>query len=299
MSVTTRNGIPPVEDRRSAAIGLMILAFLLFTCLDTSAKWLTTSGMPPLQAVFVRYFAHLVLVAAIVVPLYGRTLFQTNDLKLEAVRGLLLLLSTIGNFFAVKYLPLTMTASIMFSAPLLVCALSIPLLGEHVGARRWVAIVVGFLGILIVIRPGTGEVGWEALFSLFAVSCASLYFIVTRRLAGVDTALTQQFYAALIATVAIAPFGLVEWEWPQSPPGWTAFALIGAFGFAGHQCLTVAHRLAPASSLAPFVYTQILFMIASSWWIFGEPPDAWVLVGCAVVIASGLYVWRRERRLDG
>lgn len=298
-AVQHRPGVAPIEDRRSAAIGLMLVAFVFFTGIDTSAKWLTTHGMPPLQAVFVRYAGHLALVAAIVLPLYGRTVFETNALKLELVRGLLLMLSTVGNFFAVKYLPLTMTSAIMFSAPLLVCALSVPLLGERVGWRRWVAILIGFIGILVVIRPGVGGVGWMALFSVFGVTCASLYFISTRRLAGVDSALTQQFYAALVATAAIAPFAFEDWTWPAGGAGWAAFLLIGVFGFAGHQCLTVAHRLAPASSLAPFVYTQILFMIGSSWWIFNQPPDAWVLLGAAIVVGSGLFVWLRERELSG
>lgn len=298
MPPATARSVAPVEDRRMTAIGLMMVAFLLFTGIDTSAKWLTTHGLPPLEVVFVRYAGHLLLVAAVVLPLYGRTVFRTSHLTLEVGRALLLLLSTVGNFFAVKHLPLTMTAAIMFSSPLIVCALSIPLLGETVGWRRWLAILAGFAGILLIVRPGVGGVGWPALYSLFAVTAASLYFIATRRLAGVDSALTQQFYGALIATVAIAPFAFDDWVWPGDTAGWAAFCLLGVFGFIGHQCLTVAHRFAEASTLAPFFYTQMLFMAASSWLVFHHPPDRWVLIGAAVVIGSGLYVWLRERQLS-
>lgn len=292
-------GVAPVEDRRMYAIGLMLVAFVTFTGIDTSAKWLTTHGLPPLQVVFIRYAGHLLLVAGLFLPLVGPTMLRTVNPRLEVGRALLLLLSTIGNFFAVKYMPLTMTSAIIFSGPLLVCALSVPLLGEHVGWRRWLAILIGFGGILVVIRPGAGGVEWAALFSVFSVCCASLYFIATRKLAGVDSALTQQFYAALVATAAIAPFAFGDWTWPQDTAGWVAFTLIGFFGFAGHQCLTVAHRFAPASALAPFVYIQILFMVASSWLIFNQPPDQWVVAGASIVIGSGLYVWLRERQIAG
>jgi drug/metabolite transporter (DMT)-like permease len=126
-----------------------------------------------------------------------------------------------------------------------------------------------------------------------------LYFVTTRRLAGIDSAATQQFYAGLVATVCLAPFGLSSgWVWPHRPLDWFFFALIGFAAFAGHLIFSTALRFARASLLAPFAYLQIIFMTLSSWLIFSEPPDVWIYVGAPVVVASGLYIWLRERRLQ-
>ena len=108
---------------------------------------------------------------------------------------------------------------------------------------------------------------------------------------------TQQYYAALVATIGTAPLALADWVWPSGAAGWMAFFAIGGFGWLGHQLMIVAHGYAPASTLAPFTYTQIVAMTVSSWLIFAQPPDAWVLVGAAIVVASGLYIWLRERAL--
>jgi drug/metabolite transporter (DMT)-like permease len=242
----------------------------------------------------VRYAVHLGIVGAIGVA--GRErLWVTANLGAVSLRAVVLLGSTILNFIAVIYLPLTITSALMFSAPLWICLLSIPLLGEQVGWRRWVAMLVGFAGILIVARPWTGQLHWAVGLSLGAALCGALYAILTRRLAGRDSTNTQQFYAGLISTLGLAPLALAGWVWPQGGASWLAFGLIGWFGWGGHQLLTIAHRYAPASTLAPFSYFQIVYMTASSWLIFAQPPDRWVIVGATVVAASGLYIWLRER----
>ncbi|MEM1344251.1 MAG: DMT family transporter [Pseudomonadota bacterium] len=277
-------------------IALMVLAYLNFTAIDTCAKWLVLSGIPTMQVGFVRYGVHTLLVVALFLPALGRSLVHTRRPGLEAARAGFLLASTVFNFFAVQYLPLTLTATIVFTTPLWICMLSVVLLGERVGPRRWAAIAVGFAGVAIAARPWSAEAHWAILLSLGMAISAAFYIILTRRLAGVDSTATQQFYAALLATLAVAPF-LGEWVWPVAALDWTALALIGVVGWSGHQLLTVAHRFAPASTLAPFIYVQMLFMVGSSWLVFAEPPDAWVLSGGAVVLASGLYLWHRERQL--
>jgi drug/metabolite transporter (DMT)-like permease len=289
--------IAPTEDRRLTAILMMLAAFLVFTAIDSSAKWLVQAGIPATEVVFVRYAAHLAIALGLILPREGRRLFRTKAPKLELLRGLLLVASTFFNFFALKYLPLTVTVAIFFAAPLVVCALSIPLLGEKVGLRRWSAIGVGFLGVLIVTRPWGASFHWAMGLAVGALFCASMYFVITRKLAGVDSAGTQQFYASLVAVAVTLPLLWLGWAWPAAPADWLAFALIGVFGWAGHQLATVAHRLAPASVLAPFVYVQIVYMTASSWLIFHTPPDVWVLAGAVVVMGAGLYVWLRERQL--
>lgn len=285
------------EERRLAAIGMMLAAFLLFTGIDTSAKWLVQSGLPAPQVVFVRFGVHFLIAAALIMPREGLGLFATRAPVLEILRGLFLAGSTFFNFFSLKYLPLTLTVSIFFAAPLVICALSIPLLGEKVGVRRWSAIAVGFVGVLIVTRPWGASFHWAMLLTLCALGCASMYFVMTRKLAGIDRAGTQQFYASLIAVAVASPFAFLGWEWPTQPVDWMFFALIGVFGWAGHQLAVIAHRFAPASALAPFVYVQIVYMTASSWLIFHTPPDLWVLAGAAVVMGAGLYVWMRERQI--
>lgn len=285
-------------DRRGLAVLMMLVAFACFTALDSSAKWLvTTADMSPWSAVFARYAVHLVIVAAILLPEKGLGSLSSHAPGLETIRAGFLLTSTMCNFVAVQFLPLTLTATIFFTIPIFVTVLSIPLLGETVGWRRWAAIGVGFCGILIVTRPWSIGFHWAMLVSLGAALCASLYQILTRRLAGVDSSHTQQLYAGLVATIGVAPFALLNWTLPGSAFAWLPFLAMGVFGWLGHQMLTVAHRYAPASFLAPFVYVQLLYMTASSWIIFSQPPTIWILAGAPVVMAAGFYIWWRERQL--
>jgi drug/metabolite transporter (DMT)-like permease len=289
--------IAPIEERRLLGIGLVLGAFFMFTGIDTSAKWLGLAGIPAMQIVFLRYGIHLGMVCAIHLPGQKLGLLRTANLKIQALRALALLGASTSNFIAVQYLPLTVTGAIAFTMPLILCALSVPILGETVGWRRWSAIAVGFIGVLIIVRPGSEAFHPAALLCLVAAVCSAFYFLLTRRLAGVDSAATQQFYVAVFATIALAPFALVNWVWPSTIPDWSAFFAIGLFGYVGHQLSTIAHRFAPASVLAPFSYLQIIFMTASSWLIFNQPPDVWLYLGAPIVIASGLYIWLRERAL--
>jgi len=296
MAESRQAALRPLEDRTLLAIGLVLGALLAFTGLDTCAKWLVLHGLPAAQVAFVRYAVHLAIVVAIGVATAER-LWVTSSLGAVSLRALFLLGSTLLNFVAVFYLPLTMTSALMFSSPLWVCLLSIPLLGEEVGLRRWLAMLVGFGGILIVARPWSGTLHWAVLLSLGGAVCIAFYAILTRRLAGRDSTNAQQFYAGLIATLGVAPFALLDWRWPGDSASWVALGLIGWFGWGGHQMLTIAHRYGSASTLAPFTYVQIVYMTVSSWLVFAQPPDGWVLVGAGVVAASGLYIGVRERML--
>lgn len=289
--------IAPIEERRLFGIGLVLAAYFLFVCLDGSAKWLGLVGLPALQVMFVRYAVHLGLAAAINLPSKGLSLLRTNSPGLEMLRAAALVGSTLCNFTAVRYLPLTVTGAIGFTVPLIVTALSVLILRETVGWRRWTAIGVGFVGVLLIVRPGTEVFHPATLLSLGgAVSYAS-YAMLTRRLAGVDSAGTQQFYGAALPTIVLAPFAIATWVWPVNAVDWTVLALIGVIGFAGHQFITVAHRFAPASALAPFAYVQILFFTTMSWLVFDQPPDIWLYIGAPIVMGSGLYIWLRERAL--
>lgn len=278
-------------------ISFMLIGYFMFTIIDSCAKWLNLGGLPPTEVVFVRYAGQLVLVSALFLPTRGPDLVRTKSFRLEALRGLCLMGSTACNFFALTALPLTVTASIAFTMPLILCALSIPVLGEKVGWRRWLAIVVGFVGVVLIVQPGTAAFHPAVLLSLLGATFTAFYLLLTRKLAGVDSTTTQQFYAALVATACVAPFAWPGWTWPHDVAAWVAFVAIGASALIGHQFITSAHRFAPASVLAPFAYFQIIFMVASSWLIFHQPPEIWIYIGAPIVIGSGLYIWLRERAM--
>jgi drug/metabolite transporter (DMT)-like permease len=287
----------PRSERPLLGIGLVLVSFMLFTVLDASAKWLGQAGLPTQEVVFVRYGVHFLLVLMIFLPRERVALVRTRSPMLEVVRALCLLGSTVCNFIAIQYLPLTTTASIMFTMPLMVCLISIPLLGEQVGWRRWTAIVVGLIGVLVIIRPGTSAFHPAAILSMLASACGAGYNLLTRKLAGVDSSWTQNFYTAGVAALCIAPFVFHAWVWPLDWRSWLAFGVIGVAGFVGHLFATEAHRFAPASTLAPFAYTQIIWMTIVSWLVFNQPPDAAIYIGAPIVILSGLYIWLRERAL--
>jgi len=289
--------VQPLEDRRLLGIAMMITALFCYTVIDSFAKLLSQSGMPTMEVVFVRYAGQFILVMAIFLPREGKALVRTRNMPLEIARGLCLLGSTVFNFLAITFLPLTVTAAISFTMPLILCALSIPLLGETVGWRRWAAIGVGFAGVLIIVQPGTEAFHPAVILSLITAVFSALYNLLTRKLAGVDSTSAQQFYAAATATICIAPFAFGGWTWPSDWLSWSAFVGIGVAALIGHLFITTAHRYAPASVLAPFGYLQIIFMTGSSWFIFNQPPSLWIYAGAPIVMASGFYIWLREREL--
>ena len=290
--------IAPVEERRNYGIGILLFAQLFFATLDTSAKWLVVSGIPTTEIIFVRYVVQVVLILALFLPIERRGLFRTGNWKLELARGLCLFGVTVGNFLAMKFLPLTVTGALIFTMPLMVCALSVPILGEQVGWRRWLAILAGFVGILIIVRPGTEAFHPASLLCLGAALCGALYAIFTRKLAGIDSPATQQTYGGIIALVCVTPFAFDGWVWPSDGPTWFAFVAAGVFGMLAHQLNTIALRYAPPSVLAPFSYTELILLAVASWLIFREPPDLWFYLGAPIIILSGLYIWLRERRVS-
>lgn len=289
--------VAPIESRANLGIALLLASQLVLLMLDISAKWLSVEGMPTTEIVFVRYGMHMALLLLLFLPVTGKKLFVSNNWQLEILRGACLLGTTGLNFLAMRYLPLTVTSAIMFTSPLIVCALSGPLLGEHVGWRRWLAIGVGFIGILVIVRPGSEAFQPAALLSLGCALFLAFFSILTRKLAGVDTALTQQFYAGATPIVLLLPVAFTDWTWPSQPVSWVAFFVMGAAGLGGHYLNSVAHRFATPVMLAPFSYLSLLYLSMASWLVFNQPPDRWFILGAAIIIASGLYIWLRERQL--
>jgi drug/metabolite transporter (DMT)-like permease len=284
-----------VDERRRRLVGIALMcgAILSFSFLDATAKWLNQT-LDPMLTVWVRYVGSIVFVSLFVNPWTTPGVTRTRRPWLQAGRSLLLLASTALNFIALQYLQLTETVSIMFATPLLVALLAGPLLGEWAGPRRLAAIGVGFIGILIVTRPGFG-LHPAALLSLTGAVCYALYSVATRVLAGYDSSATTMFYSGLAGVLLVTP--IVPWVWsvPESGLVWLLMVVVGACGAFGHWLLILAHARAPAPVLSPFIYTQIVWMIVLGFFLFGDLPDGWTLAGSAIVIASGLYLLYRER----
>ena len=286
----------PNSDQPLLGIILMCLSYLMFAVLDSGAKWLVLAGISVLQVSLVRYAGHF-LISMLLIGRGGMTLsrFRTRRPFLVVLRGALLTLTTVLNFMALEYLPLTLTSTIMFSSPVIVCALSGVFLGERVGIWRWSAIAAGFLGILLAVRPFGAEFHPAVFLSLANVTLFAFYTLLTRKLAGVVATQTLQFYAGLVGTVGLLPFGLTVWQSPTSGMEWLVLMLTPVFGWLGHECITRAHGFAEASLLTPYSYSFIIWMTLSNYLVFNQPPDQWTLLGAAVVIAAGLVIWFRER----
>jgi drug/metabolite transporter (DMT)-like permease len=280
---------------RLTGIGLISLTYVLFALLDGSAKWLVQS-VPVLVVVWLRFLTHTLIASALLFPMRGLALVRTKHLRWHLVRGLMFVAMTGMNFSALQYLQLTVTASIFFMVPILVAVLSAPLLGEKLDARRWAAIVAGFVGVLVVVRPGSEAFHPAILLALANAVLYAFFNMMTRKLAAYDPPETIQFLPAVVASVVLAPFALAAWESPAGWFEWFMLCMLGVFGGTGHYLLAMAHRYAPASTLAPFLYQQILYMALFGYLVFGNVPDKETWIGAAIVVASGLYLFSRERR---
>lgn len=281
---------------RLIGIGLLSAAVFWFAVLDTAAKWLVVS-LPLAQVVFLRFLGHVIFTGAAMGPTLGRALIRTRHPFLQLLRGLLLPMMTALNFWALQYLQLAETGSIQFLAPILVALIGHHLLGERLDRGRWLAIIVGFLGVLIILQPGSRGFHPAMLVSLFQTSLYATFIILTRLLAADDRPEASNFLSALIAVVVLAPFALAEWRAPDTTLQWPVVAVTGLAGGLGHYLLAMAPRYAPASTISPFIYSQILYMVLLGYLVFGDLPRSAVVLGGAVVIGSGLYLVFRERAL--
>ncbi|WP_299820494.1 DMT family transporter [uncultured Roseibium sp.] len=275
-------------------ISLIVLACLCFAVLDAIAKYLSAS-LPTLQIVWIRFLSHTVIAIVLFRVWKTPSLLKTGRPVLQLVRAACLLSTTILNFFAVRYLQLAETMSIMFAAPFVITALAGPLLGEWAGIRRWCAIIVGFIGVLVVTQPGVGGMHWAAIYSVAAMCTYALYALLTRQLTATDSSAGMLIISGLVAAVAMTPVGLSVWETPKDLWTWVLLLATGALGAGGHYVFIMAHRIAPAPVLAPFIYSQIVWMIALGYLIFADVPTLSTLVGAAIVVGSGLYILYRER----
>lgn len=286
-----------MEDRARLGIAMMLGAWILFALVDTGAKWLVVAGIPAIQAAFFRYAGHFAIsIAAIARGGADLSRFATPYFWPLAFRSALLISATCLNFYVLKVLPLTVTSAIMFTSPIIVSLLSWPLLGERIGPWRAAAVMLGFVGVLVVIRPFGAQFHWAMLLVLYNALALALYSILTRRLAGLVATETMQFYMGLLGTLVLVPFALWSWQAPETALDWLVLILLGAFGWAGHQLLTSAHRFAPSGTLMPYTYSFLLYLTVASYIVFDHVPDLWTMLGAGIIIGSGLIIWKRENR---
>jgi len=282
--------------RQGIARGVTALAgaVFLFSITDAAAKWLGSVGIHASEIVFFRYLFGLIPVA---VALYfgGTEGLRTKRPVAHFVRALLMCGALFLFFLGLSYIPLAEAIAIAFTAPLFITALSWPVLGERVGPHRWAAVLVGFLGMLIIVRPGSAAFQTEALIIIASAFVFAFAVLMTRRLTLTETNTGIFTYTTIISLVVMAPLAAVNW---QPPTGFelAIMAGIGLVGGAAHFLVIVAYRHAPAAINATLEYSTLIWGTLWGWMLWREQPDAQTWVGAAIVVAAGLYITYRETR---
>lgn len=272
----------------------MCAAVALFPFLNATVKYLNMD-YPTAQIVWARYLGHFLFMVALFMPRRGVALFRTRAPKSQVIRSILLLGSTVLYFTSLNFLPLTTAASISFTAPFIITALSVPLLGEQVGPRRWTAVAIGFLGMLLIVRPGADVSHWAAWLVVGSSSCYAIYTILTRKMATHgDDAATTITYTAVVGAVVTSLVGPFVWVTPANWFDWLLFASMGFFGGLGHLFVVKSMQWAQASLVAPFSYGQLVGATILGYFIFQQFPDWISWVGIAIIVACGSYITYRE-----
>jgi drug/metabolite transporter (DMT)-like permease len=285
-------GLPP--DRIFRSIVAILLSVSCFSVLNAISKTLT-AHYPVVQVIWARYLFAFLLMMVLFLPRYRLNLFRYKRLDSQIIRGLLLFFSSFLYFHGLVYLPLPTAASISLTSPLIVTALSTRFLGEPVGPRRWAAVAVGFIGALIVVRPGHANFDWHTLYIVASTICSSLYQLYSRRYGQAERPEASATMATIVGVLAASPFLPFEWITPLS--GWdiVLFVAIGVMAGIGHYFLTIAYSQAPAAVIAPFNYLQLVGAAILGYLLFKDVPDMWTWIGAGVIMSSGLYIGHRER----
>jgi drug/metabolite transporter (DMT)-like permease len=281
----------PEAERPFYAIGLVLLAVALFSVMDALSKSLA-ARLDPVEVVWGRYFAILVLLTP---PLIRHPrLFFSRRPGLQLIRGVGVMGAAVLFIAGLARMPLADASAIGFTSPLLVTVLSVPLLGEHVGLRRWSAVALGFVGVLVVIRPGSGAVGPVALLPLSSAACWALSIVVTRRMGATDRPLTTLLYSTVIGfALSSLPLPYV-WR-SASLADWGIMATMALLSATGQYLLIAGLSRGAASLLASFTYSQMIWSTLLGYLVFDAVPTVWTWSGATLIIASGLYVAHRER----
>jgi drug/metabolite transporter (DMT)-like permease len=285
------------SDQPFVGIGLTCLAMAIFSAMDGISKLLTQHFAAP-QIAWGRFLFILIFLVPIVLLRGGPRTLRSTRPWLQAARGICMLCSALLFIFGLSYLPIADATSIGFVSPLFVTALSIPMLAEKVGIRRWSAVLVGFAGVLVLVRPGSSSFTPAAFFPIASSACWALGLIITRIMQSRDAVLTTLAWSTTVGFIAATPVAIPVWRTPTLED-WALLAAGAFLSMIGQLFLISAFRFAPASLLAPFSYTQIVWATAIGLLLFGTVPDANTWVGAAIIVASGLYILHRERVVRG
>jgi drug/metabolite transporter (DMT)-like permease len=291
--------MPAFHDRQLRhGITLIVSAVFMFSAMDTLAKYMLLSGYPIGALIWARYTVHLVVTAALLFPRMRGRLFLAAQPGLQLLRGLLLVASTLCFYSALRYLPLAEAAAISFLGPVLTTLLARWLLHESASARQWAAVLLGFAGVLVIIRPGGALFTPAAVFPLLTAILFSVYQIVTRKMSGHDHAYTTLFYTALIGGIVTSAMLPLTWQTPTLLQGVMMFCM-GVLGGYGHYLLIRAVEYASPGALAPFSYSQLLWSTLLGYIAFRDFPDSGSFLGMAIVVIAGLLAlnWKQLRKV--
>lgn len=270
--------------------------YLAFSIGDVGAKYLVLNGIEPAFLVWARFAGHCIVVSVLFgLPLHPRR-FRVVNLRLQLLRGAGIVFSVVCGYAAFRTLQLVELTAIIFAAPLLVTALAGLILGERVDLQRWLAVSVGFLGVLVITRPGIGGFKEGHVFALLVLLQQCMFVILTRKLSVTETPESLLLVPALIGIVILLPVVPLVGSAPVGFQQWLSLSSLGITGAAGFYLLTKAYQLAEASVVVPYNYVQILWMALFGYLAFDQLPDGWTVAGGAIVLGSGIYLMRRDFR---
>jgi len=286
---------PPGAQHHLRGILLIVAAVSTFALMDTTAKYLSRTYPVP-GIVWARYAAQTLFLVVVFAPQLGLGLLRTRRAGLQILRGAILAASTVFFFSALALMPIAEAVAITFLSPLLLTAASAWLLKERVRRSAWAALLAGFFGVLIIIRPGGGVFTPAAILPILTAVSFAAYQLLTRKLAGVDSTMTTLFYSAIVGTVLLAPGLPFYGRLPESGFDAALFAVLGVLASVGHFVLIRAFEHAPPSVLAPFVYSQLVAVLVLGYLVFGDFPNGWSLLGMAIIVLAGAWIAARQAR---
>lgn len=276
-------------------IGLMLSAMAVLPFLDVIAKHLGREGLPVMQIVWARLFFGTFVTLPFALKLAGPKGLVPNMPAMHFIRAAFLIAATSFFFWALAYQSIADTLSIFFVQPLIVTLLSPWVLRETVGLKRWIAVIIGFCGTLIIIRPGFQELGPGVILALLAGCSLAIYMLLTRRISGSAPAMVTTFYTSLMGAIIMSVVTVFVWE-PPSLAQWGLFVLLALIANGGHYLIVKAYDHAEASLLAPLAYTEMVMATVAGWYFFGDFPDLWTFAGVGILIACAIYISLTERK---